>query len=391
MTGQKGGPLRPPAPPSNSPMPRQLFNCNTAKPFALDQAADGKPPPEWVNILPPPDSDGKIYSRDFRVVQVDDLEDLARRSNALLKKQKGGAPVDLDHKLYGGWFDTGGGPVVAWAEEFRADTDGLHARVDWLKTGAEKVTGREYGYTSSVIDGPVKWEFDEDGWPTTLILHADAIVGFGLTNIPALETTRMFAAASTEALELETLRAFARKIGVPEGATPEQMRAAFKRFTAAPESGEIVDADGRAAEDADEADHADDASVEVSAIAGSTDVEALRRELSVAREELAKIQAERAAEFVDGLASAGKLTPAQRKAALKIAGEPGGLDNLRELYTNAPRVIDGSRPLTAANTTSVADAPHGVDPLAFALAREGRSITEITTALARRTQENKQR
>ncbi|HMV66554.1 MAG TPA: phage protease, partial [Myxococcota bacterium] len=227
-------------------MPRQLFNCNTAKPFALDQAADGKPPPEWVNILPPPDSDGKIYSRDFRVVQVDDLEDLARRSNALLKKQKGGAPVDLDHKLYGGWFDTGGGPVVAWAEEFRADTDGLHARVDWLKTGAEKVTGREYGYTSSVIDGPVKWEFDEDGWPTTLILHADAIVGFGLTNIPALETTRMFAAASTEALELETLRAFARKIGVPEGATPEQMRAAFKRFTAAPESGEIVDADGRA-------------------------------------------------------------------------------------------------------------------------------------------------
>lgn len=348
-------------------MQRELFNCSTAKPFALDPADAGTPPPEWVNILPAPDADGKIYSRDFRVVQVDDLEELARRSNALLRKQKGGAPIDLDHKLYGGRFEAGGGPVVAWAEEFRADSDGLSARVDWLKTGAEKVTGREYGYTSIVIDGPTKWEFDEDGYPTSLILVADAVVGFGLTNIPALETTRMFAAQSGEALELEMLRTFARKLGVPADASPEQMRAAFKRFTtpaSAPDPATEPDPDV---------------------------VETLRRERDNALEQLQKIQAERAAEFVDRLAFSGKLTPAQRKAALKIAGEPGGLDNLRALYSNAPRVVDGTRPTSLSTDTDALDVPHGVDPIAFNLAREGKSITEITTALARRTQESKTR
>lgn len=381
-------------------MPRQLFNCSTAKPFALEPSADGTaPPPEWVNIMPAPDKDGKIYSRDFRVVQVDDIEELARRSNALLQKQRGGAPIDLDHQLYGDWFNRGGGPVVAWAEEFRADESGLSARVDWLKTGAEKVAGREYGYTSSVIDGPTKWEFDEDGYPTSLILVADAIVGFGLTNIPALETTRMFATnAADGALELETLRAFARKLGVPEGATPEQMRAAFKRFTdlAAQAEGEpereaedVTNEQPAATDDEVEADGETEDDAPAPDPATGDTVEALRRELKAALAQLEKLQAERAAEFVDQLAASGKLTPAQKKAALKIAAEPGGLDNLRALYSNAPRVLSGNRPETAANTTTTpaSDCPSGVDPLAFSLASEGKTLTEITAALVRRTQE----
>lgn len=48
--------------------------------------------------------EGKIFSRDGRVLNVDNLEKLAARSNKALKKQKGGGPVDKDHELYGGWF-----------------------------------------------------------------------------------------------------------------------------------------------------------------------------------------------------------------------------------------------------------------------------------------------
>ena len=36
------------------------------------------------------DGDGKIYSRDKRVLHIDSLEKLAARSNKALKKQKGG-------------------------------------------------------------------------------------------------------------------------------------------------------------------------------------------------------------------------------------------------------------------------------------------------------------
>ncbi len=59
----------------------------------VEGVADGAPlakVPEWVMVLPAPDGDGKIYSRDKRVLHIDSLEKLAARSNKALKKQKGG-------------------------------------------------------------------------------------------------------------------------------------------------------------------------------------------------------------------------------------------------------------------------------------------------------------
>lgn len=71
-------------------MPKHLFFLKDPSLFAdapVEGVADGAVP-EWVMVLP--DGDGKIYSRDKRVLHIDSLEKLAARSNKALKKQKGG-------------------------------------------------------------------------------------------------------------------------------------------------------------------------------------------------------------------------------------------------------------------------------------------------------------
>jgi phage I-like protein len=360
----------------------------------------GEPPPEWVHILPKPDKDGLIYSRDYRIVDVDDLEKLAARSNAAIREQKGGQPIDADHELY----DWGGGPAKAWAEEFEARPDGLWARVDWLKAGADLVTSKQYRYTSSVIDGPAKWQLDEDGWPETLTITAEAIVGFGVTNIPALKTHSMFT-AQHDLKQLETLRVMARKIGLDDNATPEQIKTAFHRFTAvAPPADPLAESEQPAGDDQPASESGAQASdkpepeIESEATPDAESVEALRRKLAesdaalaAANDRITKLEQEQARDFIAQLCRDGKMTPAQKKAALALAEKPGGLDGLRALYSNAPRVVDGNRPQSDATELAAETPPANVDPLAWRLHRAGKPFHEIVAALSQRNQENKSR
>ena len=214
-------------------MPKHLFFLKDPSLFAdapvegaADCAALAKVP-EWVNVLPEPDQDGLIFSRDNRVLHIDDMAKLAARSNKALKKQKGGGLVDKDHETYGGFFVSGGGPAIAWAEEFEwRPGKGMWARTEWLPAGEQLVGSKQYRYTSSVVDGDVTAEVEEEAWTVTWHITPDTVEGFAITNIPALTTTSMFSAQhDRQAEELRLL--VLKKLGLRADADNDAVKAAW--------------------------------------------------------------------------------------------------------------------------------------------------------------------
>ena len=390
--------------------------------------------PEWVNILPEPDKDGLIYSRDGRVLHIDSMEKLARRSNAALKKQKGGGPIDADHKMYGGWFTMGGGSALGWAEEFEARPGkGLWSRSEWLPEGKELIGSRQYRYTSSVVSGEVEAEVDEEAWSVTWHIFPETVDGFAITNLPALQTTSMFSddAAKDDRRRHELLLLTLKKLGLSADATKEQVRDRFLKFTAmSSDEGEPAEAAAEHLADSpprnlekpvqpiegdpppplkkDGEDEGEDegegtsageepappaaapppasapapATPQAPASGGEDPVTAL----AAARKRIKELETEAGVAFVTSLVHSGKLTPAQRPAALKSASTAEGLANLRELYEHAPQLLPVGNPAPT-STATPSDAPHGVDPLAHQLARQGVPAHEIAQQLKRRDQE----
>ncbi len=385
-------------------MPKHLFFLKDPSLFAdapVEGAADGAAlakVPEWVNVLPEPDQDGLIFSRDNRVLHIDDMAKLAARSNKALKKQKGGGLVDKDHETYGGFFVSGGGPAIAWAEEFEARPGkGMWARTEWLPAGEQLVGSKQYRYTSSVVDGDVTAEVDEEAWTVTWHITPDTVEGFAITNLPALTTTSMFSAQpDRQAEELRLL--VLKKLGLSADADNEAVKAAWlKRFTSAGEAAPAPEAEAPP-DEADDQEEDDDAAVPPvepppveppaePVASASAETELLRSELATARKRIADLEVEAGAAFVKSLLHSGKLTPAQRKAAEEQARTPTGLAQLRALYEHAPAILPTGRTPTAGPDTSPAKPPHGVDPLAYDLARQGVPAHEIARQLQQRAKE----
>lgn len=412
-------------------MPRHLFFSKEpsllfAEPVEGDTetaevtASDVKMP-QWVHILPKPDKNGLIHSRDNRILHVDDLEKLAARSNAALKKQKGGGPVDADHRIYG-W--PGGGAALGWAEEFEARPSGLWARTDWLDEGTQLVSKKLYRYTSSVVSGEMEPEVDEEAWSVTWHITPDIVEGYALTNIPALTTQALFAQAlplgfAAPGEREEAMQVLLRKMGLSAHATPTDIREAWAAFSkklaaasvsvplssgsdgapaaappappaAAPaepepasdDEPEELDEDGEDEEDEDdEADEADDEGDEPEEAKPGT-VEA---QLAAANARIKKFEEEAGARYVDDLVHSGKLTPAQKPAALAQSKTEKGLQQLRALYEHAAPIINPSGAPPARRSAS-SKAPPGINPIAYEFAGK-----EPAHAVARRIQEDERR
>lgn len=369
--------------------------------------------PEWANILPEPDGDGLIISRDKRILHIDSLEKLAKRSNAALKKQGGGGPVDADHKLYGGWFTSGGGSALGWAEEFEARPGkGLWARTMWLPEGEQLISSRKYRYTSSVVSGAVKAEVDEEAWSVTWHIYPELVEGFGITNIPALTTKAMFAERPRDDRG-DLLALVLAKLGLRHDAALPEVREAFKslRSFSAPRlsATEAGDTPPRNPEKptqppdeppqlkkdtVDEANGAKDLPAKdlLPALAvpptftSGANTESV--ELSAARKRIASLELEATTAFVTHLVHTGRMTPAQKPAALSLASTPDGLAKLKELYQDAPPII-GTTP--APTTATATNTPHGGDPLAYELARQGMPATDIAARLVQRDRQQQQR
>lgn len=411
-------------------MPRHLFFAREpsllfAEPVDAEgdgagaDASDIKPPPEWVHILPKPDKNGLVHSRDNRVLHIDDLEALAKRSNAALKKQKGGGPVDADHRIYG-W--PGGGAALAWAEEFEARPNGLYARTDWLDEGKQLVGKRLYRYTSSVVNGEMEPEIDEENWRVTWHITPDIVEGFALTNIPALTTHALFSQAIPLGLDAEerdqAVQVLLRKMGLGTNPSPAEIRDAWaalaKRLSAttlgfstsahtsapAPEAtpAPVPPPDPEPASD-DPADDDDDEVEEVDTddAAGADDGEdddddesepakprSAEEQLAAAKARIKELEKDAGAAYVEDLWRGGYLTLPQKTAALEQAKTAKGLAQLRALYKDAqPIVTPTNDASTSRRTASTVKAPPGVNPLAYDLAGK----KEPAHVIARRLRE----
>lgn len=382
-------------------MPKHFFFLTDLSLLAVgDVPADGAVDtqlaavPEWVNVLPEPETvDGEllIYSRDGRVLHIDSMEKLAARSNKALKRQKGGGLVDADHKAA-----MSGGAAIAWAEAFEARPGkGLWARADWLAAGEQLVGSKQYRYTSSVVSGPVDAEVDLEQWTVTWHITPDTVDGFAITNIPALATTSMFAERSEE-LEREAILAVLLKQLKVDGKNPTMtaVREAFgklRQFTTSVDGPDPNIQDPAPISDStpplgDEvaAEQAAPTPIEPPAV----EAEQLRAELAAARLRIAALEVEAGTAFVKSLLHSGKLTPAQRKAADEQARTPTGLAQLRALYEHAPTILPTERTLAAGPDSSADVAPHGLDPHAYTLARQGMPAHEIARQLQQRGKEN---
>lgn len=344
--------------------------------------------PEWVNILPLPDADDRIVSRDYRTLVVDDMAKLVRRSNAALKKQGGGGLVDKDHRSYGYFVD--GTTAIGWAEEYALRDDGIYARTMWLPEGREAVAAGQYRYTSSVINGPQEWVYDENGYPTRLDIFPQEIEGFGITNTPALTTLAMFA-ADEDAMEKKIIETALAKLGLCPAALAalaevpiEQLR---QRLTASPATRAMFTADAPAVDvEPPEAEDIDPPAGDLGDLVVVAELSSARARIVELEADIAKLTAHAADSLVAGLVHSGKVTPAQRADVLAIASLPGGAALVTKLYDKAPPVIAAAAPRVTAKTTPDASA-FGTDPFALQLAREGKTITEITLALKQRAQE----
>lgn len=404
-------------------MPRHLFFAR--EPSLLfaetDVAAEGDAPaaslsvdpPEWVHILPKPDKDGLIYSRDNRVLHVPDLEALAKRSNAALKKQKGGGPVDADHRIYG-W--PGGGAALAWAEEFEARPNGLYARTDWLEEGKTLVGKKLYRYTSSVVNGEMEPEIDEENWRVTWHISPDLVEGFALTNIPALTTHSLFSQAIPLGLapdeREQAVQVLLRKMGLSTQATPDEIRDAWaaiaKRLTTtsvafsssaapppappetppaedepAPAPGDDDDDDEAELDDPEDGEDGDDENAD--ADDKGSKPRSVEDQLAAAKARITELEEQTGAAYVEELWRGGFLTLPQKTAALAQAKTAKGLAQLRALYKDAQPIINPGDP-PARRTPSTPSVPPGVNPLAYDLAGK----KEPAHVIARRLREQEQ-
>lgn len=404
-------------------MPRHLFFAR--EPSLLfaetDVAAEGDAPaaslsvdpPEWVHILPKPDKDGLIYSRDNRVLHVPDLEALAKRSNAALKKQKGGGPVDADHRIYG-W--PGGGAALAWAEEFEARPNGLYARTDWLEEGKTLVGKKLYRYTSSVVNGEMEPEIDEENWRVTWHISPDIVEGFALTNIPALTTHSLFSQAIPLGLapdeREQAVQVLLRKMGLSTQATPDEIRDAWaaiaKRLTTtsvafsssaapppappetppaedepAPAPGDDDDDDEAELDDPEDGEDGDDENAD--ADDKGSKPRSVEDQLAAAKARITELEEQTGAAYVEELWRGGFLTLPQKTAALAQAKTAKGLAQLRALYKDAQPIINPGDP-PARRTPSTPSVPPGVNPLAYDLAGK----KEPAHVIARRLREQEQ-
>ena len=127
------------------------------------------------------------------------------------------------------------GPAAGWIEKAEVRDDGLYLHIDWTPVGVEKIVGKEYRYLSPEY-------FDKWKSPKTGNMHANVMMGAGLTNNPFLldiapiemsreEATMELAANLREVLELsadstdeQVLEAVKATVEVANQPLPEERR-----------------------------------------------------------------------------------------------------------------------------------------------------------------------
>lgn len=278
--------------------------------FQFTTPADGQVP-EWVEVIPAPGADGQIKGRDGRSWKMPDAGVVASRLDIPV-------PVDINHATELLAPKGGEAPAQAWVEKLEARNGALWAKAAWNKSGADKVSAREYRFLSPVFDF-VK--------STGEIFRLKSV---GLVNDPNFSLA-LNSRAGTTAPEDVNMKLIAAALKLPETATEAEIIAAINtretELSTARNAAQTPDL----AKFVPRADH--DAVL----------ARATNAEQKLADQERATQVREVDAE-IDAAVKAGKITPATREYHRAMCMAEGGLQKFRDYVKAAPVIVsEGER------------------------------------------------
>src|ERR1700722_11160470 len=143
-------------------------------------------PPEWIELLPPGEFEGRDGRGPFRLSNPDRVIAATR---AL--QMDAGLPIDYDHATDFGAPEGRPAPAAGWICDLEVRGGAVWGRVEWTTRAQSSIVAREYWYVSPVF------QFDPKDGVVTRLLRA------GLTNNPNLHLTAI-AAARTAAAHNDT-------------------------------------------------------------------------------------------------------------------------------------------------------------------------------------------
>lgn len=303
---------------------RQKLRQSGKKIVLMSLAAEEGKAPEWVQLLPK----GWIKPNGISINIDEDsikmiLETFEKRTNDLV--------LDYEHQT----LDGVEAPAAGWIIELEGREDGLWAKVEWTDRGREYVESREYRYISPVV------LVDNE------TLQGIQLLSAALTNNPAIDGMQPVAAKESETGgdNMEFLTKLAELLGLSPEATEEEVLSAIQG---------MIHHEEEVPEELAEVLELEEG--EMTIAEAKKKIYAMKAG-SVSAGELAKVTLQvaemRAEKTVEVAMSEGKIVPAQKAWAVKMATkDPKGFE---EYLKTAPQVVPMTEiskgPVTRASAT----------------------------------------
>lgn len=278
--------------------------------------ADGQPP-EWMELIPAPASDGLIRGRDGRTFRMPAASEVAARFSLRL-------PVDINHSTEIAAPKGGESPAAAWIEELQARNGALWGRVEWTEMGAEAYRGKKYRFVSPAFTHAKNGEIHQ-------------LTSVGLTNTPNFDLA-LNHGAPTPALPRGTgegaqqedstmLTALLAALGLATTATEADAVSAVNTLKADKQTALNAASSPPLEKFVPRADY--DAALNRATTAEAT----LKTQADAARDALITTE-------VDAAVKAGKVTPATREFYASMCKRDGGLEEFRKFVAVQTPVLD---------------------------------------------------
>ena len=283
--------------------------------------------PDWIELLPAVDAQGRIVGRDGRWWRMSDPQAVVDEFGSDASKRR---PVFGDYEHASEWTMGEPAPASAWVKELEVRDGAVWGRVEWTDKARDMIQAKEYRYISPVFT-----------------YHADtmeiiAIKSFGLTNEPNLEMTALNKYLTDD------------KYDQPNLGGQRNMKAVCVALGLSLDASEesIVDAINKLKEERQTAvNKADKPSPDK--FVPKADYDTAMNRVKEAEGKLEKAEAdamaEKVEEAVNKAVTDGKIAPSSKDYYTATCKTQEDLDKFNEAFENAPQVVEGAGEEQAAN------------------------------------------
>jgi phage I-like protein len=194
--------------------------------------SEGETPSSWIHAMTKGKYDHPVYGE----IDFSD-ERLNRFAESVVKKVRDIEPdIDYDHKAKVG-------DAAGWVKNAEVRDDGLYLFVEWTGEAVQKIKSKAYKYFSPEF-------LDEWTHPKTSTVFQDVLAGGAITNRPFLKDlsplnlSEMLADEDPEeeGNEMDPKK-FTELLGLPEGASEDDILAKAKEFKEKAEAAPVPDAE----------------------------------------------------------------------------------------------------------------------------------------------------